>query len=197
MKNECEKKKIKKSKEKVTEEIYSETNDDEFTTEKNTIEEKEINEIGEILKKEIKKKLPEDISREVTKNALCNMGFVIIILLYFIFLILGYKNIERNVFVTDLKVFTLSILAISISLFELSYKKESKKIVLYGIECLVISFATMALLYICIINSEIFLISVLVMAEISIIYYIVKSIINLCYFKIKYKKENSELNVTE
>ena len=50
----------------------------------------------------------------------------ILVVLYFIFLNLGFKNIEKNIFATDLKVFSITILVISIFIFERAYKNKSK-----------------------------------------------------------------------
>ena len=161
------------------------------------VEEKEINEIGKVIKNERKKKLPEEESKKALKQSIWNISVAIIIALYFIFLSLGFKNIERNIFTTDLKVFSISVLVIAIFLFERAYKKENKKIVAYGIELLAIAFFTIALLYICIINPEIFLLSILVMSIISMVYYLIKSLVTYITIKKEYNKQNNELNVVQ
>ena len=158
------------------------------------IEEKEIREIGKIIKNEIKKKMPEEVVNKVVNQVFKNIGILILIIVYFVFLCLGFKNIENNILVTDLKVFSISILFIAIFLFEKSYKKEDRKIAIFGIETLFIAFSTMVLLYIDIINSKIYLNSVLIMTVTFMVYYLIKSLIIYLITKRKYNKENNELN---
>ena len=141
--------------------------------------------------------MPEEDSKKLFKQAIWNISVGCVIALYFIFLSLGFKNIEKNAFITDLKVFSVSVLVIAIFLFERAYKKENKEIVAYGIELLAIAFFTITLLYICIINQEVFLISILIMAICSIVYYLAKSLFSYIIVKRKYKKENNELNIEQ
>ena len=45
-------------------------------------------------------------------------------------------NIESSIFIVDLKVFAVSLLAVAIGIFEFAYKKDSGKAAIYGIEIL-------------------------------------------------------------
>ena len=139
--------------------------------------------------------MPEEESKKIFKQSIWNISVGSIIVLYFIFLSLGFKNIERNIFITDLKVFSIAVLVIAIFLFERAYKQENRKIVAYGLELLAVAFFTITLLYICIINSEIFLLSILIMSIVSIIYCLSKSLVSYIIIKRKYKKENNELKI--
>lgn len=65
------------------------------------------------------------------------------IMIYFIALHLGYKNISLDVFELDLKVYSIALLLISIFVFENAYKKDSGTIAIYGIETLVLALETL------------------------------------------------------
>ena len=184
--------KIKVEKNNKNKEEQTETEKEEKTLE---VEEKEIGEIGKIIKEERRKKLPDDERTKIIKQSIYNGLIAITISLYFLFLGLGFKNIEKGIFITDLKVFSVSILIIAIFLFEKSYKMENKKIALYGIEVLSIAICTIALLYVCIISQNIFLLITICMAVVSIVYYIIKILLNYILTKRKYNIENNELNV--
>ena len=86
-------------------------------------------------------------------------------------------------FIVDLKVFAVSLLAVAIGTFEYAYKKDSGKIAIYGIEMLVLALCMLAAIYIDImLNSKFVIIAILTTYAIAI-YYTVKSII--VYTKMK------------
>lgn len=92
------------------------------------------------------------------------------------FIILGFINIENSVFLVDLKVFAVSILAIAIGVLNM-HIKDSGKIAIYGIETLILAFAMLAFIYLDIMcHSNFVIITVLITYTIAI-YYTVKSII--------------------
>lgn len=155
---------------------------------------KDIKEIGQVLKEERKKKLPEDVQKKITTKTITNMIVGSVITLYLIFIILGFKNIEREVFITDLKVFSVSMIVISIILFENSYKKENKSLAIFGIEVLILAITNLALMYLYIMKKEIFMIAILSFTMVVILYYIIKSIVTFIKMKKAYCKENSELS---
>ena len=76
---------------------------------------------------EVKQKMPkkekEKIYKRISNDILLAVGIVV----YFIFLNLGYRNIGEEIFIVDLKVFSMSILIIAILLFEYSYKDNNGK----------------------------------------------------------------------
>ena len=97
-------------------------------------------------------------------------------------------------FITDLKVFSVSILVISIILFESSYKRENKSLTISGLEVLVLAIVNIVLMYIYIMKNEIFMKTTLIITMAFILYYIVKSIIIFTKMKNSYCKKNSELS---
>ena len=166
----------------------------ENKTSNDNIEEKEIDEIGKILKEETRKKLPEDMFSKLIKQSLWNISIGILIVLYFIFLNLGFKNIEKNIFSTDLKVFSITSVIMAIFMFERAYKKQSKTLAVHGIEILCVAIVTIALLYVSILKAEIFLQCILIASVVTILYYLIKSFVKYILVKRKNNKENNELN---
>lgn len=170
-----EKPSTQKNKEKINEEIVEEPIEEN----KKSIEKIDIKKIQETLKKEItaKKVIPKEEQDKMNVEVFKNIAIAIVMVVFLNFIILGFINIENSVFLVDLKVFAVSILAIAIGVFEYAYKKDSGKIAIYGIETLILAFAMLAFIYLDIMcHSNFVIITVLITYTIAI-YYTVKSII--------------------
>ena len=170
-----EKPSTQKNKEKIKEEIFEEPIEEN----KKSIEKIDIKKIQETLKKEItaKKVIPKEEQDKMNVEVFKNIAIAIVMVVFLNFIILGFINIENSVFLVDLKVFAVSILAIAIGVFEYAYKKDSGKIAIYGIETLILAFAMLAFIYLDIMcHSNFVIITVLITYTIAI-YYTVKSII--------------------
>jgi singapore isolate B (sub-type 7) whole genome shotgun sequence assembly, scaffold_14 len=170
-----EKPSTQKNKEKIKEEIVEEPIEEN----KKSIEKIDIKKIQETLKKEItaKKVIPKEEQDKMNVEVFKNIAIAIVMVVFLNFIILGFINIENSVFLVDLKVFAVSILAIAIGVFEYAYKKDSGKIAIYGIETLILAFAMLAFIYLDIMcHSNFVIITVLITYTIAI-YYTVKSII--------------------
>lgn len=111
-------------------------------------------------------------------------------MIYLLFMLLGFINIKDTVFIVDLKVFSFTVLIIAILLFERAYKKDSGTICIFGIETLVLSIATMILLYVNIQIPEKFLVIVNAISILFAVYYVGKSIILYTREKKKYFMNN-------
>ena len=98
-------------------------------------------------------------------------------MVYFIFLNLGQMNIKTDIYQTDLKVFSITSLLISIVLFEKAYKKDSGEIAIYGIETLILAIITLTLIYINLMFSSRYVFIVNSISCIFAIYYLIKSVI--------------------
>ena len=170
-----EEKKIteKEQKEKKVEETNKQANDIEENAKKKEIEPDTIEETEEIIiqeaeqnslidQKALEQKQLEAIENErkkqktiskvrkekIDKNILENLCFGIAFLLYFIFLNLGAMHIRPEVYLVDLKVFSLVSIAITIGTYERAYHKDSGRIAIHGIELMVLSIITLIALYI-------------------------------------------------
>lgn len=170
-----EKPSTQKNKEKINEEIVEEPIEEN----KKSIEKIDIKKIQETLKKEItaKKVIPKEEQDKMNVEVFKNIAIAIVMVVFLNFIILGFINIENSVFLVDLKVFAVSILAIAIGVFEYAYKKDSGKIAIYGIETLILAFAMLAFIYLDIMCHSNFVIITVLITYTTAIYYTVKSII--------------------
>lgn len=150
---------------------------------KSTIEkiEKEINE---------KTKLPYEIKDKIKKEVFTNIIVGSIIILYFIFIVLGSAGSIKNVRAVDLNIFSFLFLGTAIFLFEIAYRKDDGKLAMYGIESLVVAIFTLFLPYIIFelngANKKYYLMASIYIA----VYYILKSIIISAKTKSKYMNSN-------
>lgn len=134
-----------------------------------------IDEIKKTIKE--KKKIPKEEMEKINKSIFRNIVIAICIIIYFMFLNLGQRNIKADVYVTDLKVFSMCILFISIALIEVAYKKDNGEIAMYGIEMIVLALSTVALIYVNLMQSTKYSYIISAMSYIFAIYYLIKSII--------------------
>lgn len=138
-------------------------------------------------------KMPKDEKKKIYKKVFANILLGIFVTLYFIGIGIGFFNIDGSTFITDLKVFSLLVLAIAIILFEYAYGKDDDKIVLYGIEMLCAAIVSLVLIYTCILHQEKFIIVTNLVACVSVIYYLVKSTSIYIREKLKWKKTISDV----
>lgn len=155
---------------------------------KKKIDEKQIEE-----QIETAKKMPKDEKKKIYKKVFSNIILGIVVTLYFIGIGIGFLNIDGPTFITDLKVFSLSILAIAIILFEFAYGKDDDKTALYGVEMLFVAIMSLVLLYTCILHKDKFIAVANIVACIGILYYLVKSISIYIREKLKWKKTISDV----
>ena len=167
-------KKPTKSKKTVVEEIDTKAETEEVVEEVETKKE-----VKKVLKQEIKSKktVTEEQQKKMNGEVFKNIIIAIAIVLFLNCIILGFMNIESSIFIVDLKVFAVSLLAVAIGIFEFAYKKDSGKAAIYGIEILFLALCMLAFIYIDImLNSKFVIIAVLLTYAIAI-YYTAKSII--------------------
>lgn len=165
----------------------------EKTIKKTKNSEKQINQNIENLEKEIlkNKELPSGELNKINKKVFENIIIADIIMAFLYFVSLGSLNIESLIFITDLKVFSISLVILSIILFEISYKKENGNIAIHGIETLFLAIFTLLSISIYTIYLKEFHLYVATFSFLCGIYYVGKSII--IYKKMK-KKYFTSLN---
>ncbi len=138
----------------------------------------EVIQIEEIKKAiEKKKVLPKEKREKIYGSLFRNIAVAGVIILYFIFLNLGKLNIKPDVYVTDLKVFSMCILGTAIAIIENAYKKDSGELALYGIETIILALSTVGLIYVELMLSSKYVFIVTAMSYLFAIYYVIKSII--------------------
>ena len=106
---------------------------------------------------------------------------------------LGYYNIEKSVYITDLKVFSIAILAISLICFEKSYVKDNEAIFLNGIEALLLAFITLLMPYTLFETSDAIRNAFMMASIYFCVYYIIKSLVQM----IKIKRDYSMSDIRE
>lgn len=139
------------------------------------------------------KKIPKEYAEKINLNIFTNIIIAIFIVLYWYFINLGSLNIETNIYIIDLKVFSVIFGITSVILFEISYKKDSGKMCIYGIEMLIVGLITLFLIngyYLFYANYN-FIIAII--SFIFAVYYLIKSFIIYKKMKKQYFKEKNDI----
>lgn len=124
-----------------------------------------------------KNKLPEQEENKINKKVFENILIADILMAFFYFISLGSLNIETPVFITDLKVFSISLIICTIILFEVSYRKENGNLAIYGIECMVIAIFVLVCTYLYSMYIKDFYLYVSIFSYLAAAYYVGKSIV--------------------
>ncbi len=135
----------------------------------------------ETIKKELKdnknlnksKAKRQEKYKEIFKNSL----IFIFIELYFLILLISKSTISTIEYITDLKLFILIELVVSIILFEIAYKKDNSKLAWHGIEIILLGATTILILELYSRQSSIINTVFAIIAGTFIIYYIIKMFI--------------------
>ena len=190
------------------------TTQNENTKKKNITKNKNIKEKKDILKED---KTSKEISKEQAKietirkelksknkipikdmNKIYNAIFPNIyiaagVIIYFLFMIFGFYNINNKVFITDVKAFSIAMLCGAIAIFEYAYKKDSTKFAIYGIEMLFVALATLFIQYIYFYQTETIIRLYMLIPLAFAIYYVLKSIILATKIKLANKNNISDV----
>ncbi len=151
--------------------------------EKKNIIEEDI--IGETIRQ--RKKLPKELKDKISNSIFFNVLIIVFMMISTLVINLMFNRYSLSRFETIMKIVQITVCLITIVIFEYSYKKDSLKSGLYGIEFLLYSIAVLYVPYMYNLNNLDFLENVICA---FVIYYIVKSISTLIYYKHKYLKEN-------
>lgn len=148
----------------------------------------------EKVKKE-KKKIPKEVANQINKRLFSNILIAVVIMIYFILISLGNVNIEQPAFIVDLKVFSITLLVLSVIIFEKSYKKDDGALCIYGIETLVLAIITLLSVYVNLLINEKFVGLVSIASFGFAIYYVVKA--TLIYIRDKNAYIKGQNDITE
>ena len=142
-------------------------------------------------------KSSKKIPKELKKKMLSVIGdcaiSAIITYAYFIFLTLGVKNIHETIYLTDLKVFAVSLGIITVIFFEMAYKKKSRKNIYRGIETLIMAILTLFVQYIILYLTPNYRILIPILGVAYNVYYIFKASAMCINIKKAYKKEQNDI----
>ena len=97
---------------------------------------------------EVKQKMPKQEKFYIYKRIVKDLLIAVIIVLYFLLIMVGYNNIKMEIFIVDMKVFSISAVFTAIAIFEYAYKRDSGRFAIYGIEILIVAILTLPGMYI-------------------------------------------------
>ncbi len=139
------------------------------------------------------KKMPKDRKLQINKKVFVNIMWAIFATVYLILINLGELNVEKSMFETDLRVFSLGMLAATIIIFEKAYNRDSGTIAIFGIETLVMGIITLLSIYVYILHQNIFINVIGTISAIAISYYIIKCVIIVIKEKRKWNNSISDV----
>lgn len=151
----------------------------------------EENEIIKQIKE--KKRFPEDVKNKMMNQIVECVLSAIIVYAYFIFLELGARNIHNNIYVTDLKVFSVSFAVLAVVFLEKGYSDKNSKKLFMGIEILIIAILTMLLEYCALYFSARYRIMIPIFAILYNIYFILKALIGISKIKNEHRKNSNDI----
>ena len=131
--------------------------------------------------------------KKVNEKIYENIIIAVAVMLYFIIINFSYYRIEKDILIIGLKIVSMIILLLSITIFEIAYKKDSGKLAIYGIEILVLAAHALSILHVVEIAKLQFTTYILISSYIFVIYYILKSIILYTIEKRNYLKSLSDI----
>lgn len=190
-KDTVEKEEGKKDKKAEKKEKSKKNKKEKKVTVKNTTEDKKM--IEELEKVKQEQTIPADIKKQMNDKVFKNIILAILIMIYLLFINMGFINIAQDVLVTDLKVFSITLAVLAIVLFERGYKKDSGALAINGIEVLVLAIATLISIGVLTTATAKFQ---LVIAAVSFLYgayYTGKAIFEYVREKKKYLKQTSDI----
>lgn len=150
----------------------------------------------EKIEEEIKKQttISEEKKNKINKTIFHNIAIANIVMLYFIFLILGYQTILPEKIMIDLQVFSIITIGIAIIIFEKAYKKDSSEYAIHGIETLFLAIVTLISIYIFSKYQNKFTNIMIIICYLFAIYYVAKSIIIYLKMKSKALKRTNDIH---
>ncbi|MCI8518793.1 MAG: hypothetical protein HFJ51_01335 [Clostridia bacterium] len=134
-----------------------------------------IEKLGKVI--EEKNKLPKEIKDKIASVRFQNIIFAFLVFAYLVALNLGRDNIPTDTYLIDLKVFSITLLVITIGIFEFAYRKDKSEFWLHGVEVMIIAVFTVYLIYFYSIYYNNFGNIVFSVASVYFIYYVVKILI--------------------
>lgn len=152
---------------------------------KNTQKKPDIDILEETINE--RKKLPKELKDKISNLIFFNIVLVMFMMIISLTINIMFTRFSLARFESTIKIIQITVCLISIVIFEISYKKDSFKYALYGIEFTLFSIAVLYVPYMFTLNHIDFLEKVIIA---FVIYYIVKSIYIVIHYRNKYLKEN-------
>lgn len=142
---------------------------------------------------EQKKKIPKEVKDKINAKRFENVIAAVIVLIYLAGLSMGMANIPTDTYITDLKVFTVMLLVVTIITFEYGYKKDNGYIWLHGIEVMIMAIFTLYLIYLYSIYYSTYNTLLMSVGVAYLMYYVVKIIITNRRMRKNYSKSLTDI----
>lgn len=142
---------------------------------------------------EEKRKLPKKVKDNISTNIFQDLVVAIIIMLYFCIINFSYYHFESNVFEENMKYFALAIIVLTVIAFEISYRKNSIKLLIIGLELFACGVLSLYIPYIFLHSNSAFRISIMILPVFLIIYYALKSFIIFKGKQLEYRNNLSDI----
>ena len=142
---------------------------------------------------EEKRKLPKKIKDNISINIIQDLLVAIIIMIYFCIINFSYYNLENYVFEENMKYLALGIIILTVIVFEFSYRKNSIKLLVIGIELFSCAVLSLYVPYIFVHSSSAIRISIMILPAFLILYYGIKSFIVFKRKQFEYRNNLSDI----
>ena len=142
---------------------------------------------------EEKRKLPKKIKDNISTNIFQDLLVAIIIMSYFCIINFLYYNVENNIFEEYMKYFALAIIIFTVITFEISYRKNSIKLLIIGLELLASAILSLYIPYIFLHSTSALRISIMILPWFLVIYYAIKSFIIFKSEQFQYRNNLSDI----
>ncbi len=149
----------------------------------------------ELMQKEIesKRKLPKEVKDTIKTQVFYNFLVAIIIVIYLCIVNILFYQLTETAFESDMKIFALGMILVTVGMFEMAYRKESSKICIIGIELFICSIISLYIPYIYLHTNITFRQVVMALPVGLVLYYIVKAMIIYKEKKFQYQNHLSDV----
>ncbi len=149
----------------------------------------------ELMQKEIedKRKLPKEVKSDIKKAIFHNLLIAIIIIAYLCVINILYFKLENQVFEQQMKFFALGIILVTVGVFEIAYRRESKRMCIIGIELLLCSIISLYIPYIYLFVNGTLKNIIMTLPFIIAAYYIIKAFFIYKTREIRYQSNLSDV----
>lgn len=138
-------------------------------------------------------KLPKEERYKIYGKMFINLLLALGVLIYFIFLNVGYLKLDAEVFKSDLKIFAVILLGFTIYFIEKAYKTGRGTYTVHAIELLVLSIITLYMPYVYFYHNKIAQFLFTTSSAYLATYYIIKCICMYVIYKKRYIKQASDV----
>lgn len=142
---------------------------------------------------EEKRKLPKKIKDSISTDIFQDLIVAIIIMAYFCIINFSYYNVESHIFEENMKYFALAIIILTVIAFEISYRKNSIKLLIIGLELFACAILSLYIPYIFLHSTSAFRISIMILPAFLIIYYAIKSFVIFKSKQFQYRNNLSDI----